>query len=179
MRVTMRARLDRADLPVQIDVGFGDVVRPVEMALPTILPLLAPRLRAYPPEVVVAEKLEAMVRLGRENTRLKDFYDIWLLLRTVQFDERLQQAIEATFERRGTSISSVLPDALSEAFAEDPVKQAQWLAFLRRSMTDEKPPLGEVVMVIRGALWPLLHRVEVPRRSWSLSKNNGVLTRLS
>lgn len=156
VRVTMRARLDHADLPVQIDVGFGDVVRPVEMALPTILQLPAPRLRAYPPEVVVAEKLEAMVRLGRENTRLKDFYDIWLLLRTVPFDERLQQAIEVTFVRRGTTISSILPDALSDGFAEDPVKQAQWLAFLRRAMTDEKPPLGEVIMVIRGALWPLL-----------------------
>lgn len=156
VRVTMRARLDRADLPVQIDVGFGDVVRPVETALPTILPLPTPQLRAYPPEVVVAEKLEAMVRLGRENTRLKDFYDVWLLLRTVPFDERLQQAIEATFARRGTTTSSILPDALSDAFAEDPVKVAQWAAFLRRAMTDEKPRLGEVIMVIRGALWPLL-----------------------
>ena len=156
VRVTMRARLDRADLPVQIDVGFGDVVQPVEMALPTILPLPAPRLRAYPPEVVVAEKLEAMVRLGRENTRLKDFYDVWLLLRSVPFDARLQQAIEATFARRGTVTSSELPDALSDAFADDPVKQAQWATFLRRAMTDERPALGEVIAVIRGALWPLL-----------------------
>ena len=155
VRVTMRARLDRADLPVQIDVGFGDAVQPVEMALPTILPLPAPRLRAYPPEVVVAEKLEAMVRLGRENTRLKDFYDVWPLLRSVPFDARLQQAIEATFARRGTVTSSKLSDALSDAFADDPVKQAQRAAFLRRAMTDERPPLSEVITVIRGALWPL------------------------
>lgn len=160
VRVTMRARLDRADLPVQIDVGFGDVVRPVELGLPTILPIPAPRLRAYPPEFVVAEKLEAMVRLGRENTRLKDFYDVWLLLRTVPFDERLQQAIAATFTRRGTSLSSELPDALSDAFADDPTKQAQWLTFLRRAMTDERPPLGEVIVLLRDALWPLLQLPE-------------------
>lgn len=158
VRVTMRARLGRADLPVQMDVGFGDAVdpRPIEIELPTMLTLPVPRLRAYPREVVLSEKLEAMVRIGRENSRMKDFYDVWLLLQTAGFDETLGQSIGATFARRATPLPAQLPDALSDDFADDPIKQTQWKAFLRRSMTDEKPVLSVVVAAIRDRLWPVI-----------------------
>lgn len=154
VRVTIRGRLDRADLAVQVDVGFGDAVEPapVVMDLPTLLDLPAPRLRAYPREVVIAEKVEAMVRLGRENSRMKDFYDVWLLLRTVPADERLAATLRATFARRGTPLPIEVPDAWSDAFASDPMKRTQWSAFLRRALTAEQPSLGEVVGVLRERL---------------------------
>lgn len=158
VRITLRGRLDRAALAVQIDVGFGDVVdpAPVDIELPTMLPIAAPRLRAYPREVVLAEKLQAMVNLGRENSRMKDFYDVWLLLSTVAFDEQLAQAIGSTFARRRTPLPAELPDAFTDAFAADPAKRTQWSAFLRRSMSERRPELEDVVSAIRDGLWPVL-----------------------
>lgn len=158
VRITMRGCLDQAKLAIQIDIGFGDVVdpEPVEIDIPTMLPIIAPRLRTYPREVVLAEKLQAMVNLGRENSRMKDFYDVWLLLRTVTFDERLEQAIGATFARRRTPLPATLPDAFSDAFAADPAKRTQWTAFLRRSMSEEHPDLQEVIPAIRQGVWPLI-----------------------
>lgn len=158
VRVTVRGRLASAALSVQVDIGFGDVVdpAPVNIELPTMLSLVAPRLRAYPREVVLAEKLQAMVNLGRENSRMKDFYDVWLLLQTVSFDERLDQAIGSTFARRRTPLPESMPDAFSDAFAADPSKLVQWTAFLRRSMSAERPELPDVISAIRDGLWPVL-----------------------
>ncbi len=85
-----------------------------------MLDLPAPRLRAYARETVIAEKFQAMVALGRANSRMKDFYDIWLLSQSFPFDDdRLDRAIAATFERRETEIPAELPDALAPAFGED------------------------------------------------------------
>lgn len=90
----------------------------------------APRLRAYPPETVIAEKFQAMVALGRANSRMKDFYDIWIMSRTFHFaEDRLTRAIAATFARRQTEIPTEARDALTSGFAEDPLKQRQWAAF--------------------------------------------------
>jgi len=101
------------------------------LALPVLLDLPAPWLRAYARETVVAEKFQAIVALGRANTRLKDFYDIWALARSYEFaDDRLARAIAATFRRRDTAIPAEPPEALTAAFAEDPLKQRQWRAFL-------------------------------------------------
>jgi predicted nucleotidyltransferase component of viral defense system len=158
VRITMRGKLDKAALSVQVDIGFGDVVdpAPVEIELPTMLPLAAPRLRTYPREVVLAEKLQAMVNLGRENSRMKDFYDVWLLLRSGELGDELGQAIGATFARRRTPLPAALPDAMTDDFAGDPTKKTQWNAFLRRAMSEERPELGEVVAAIRSSLWPVL-----------------------
>ena len=84
----------------------------------------SPHLRAYPPETVIAEKFYAMVALGRANSRMKDYYDVWMLTRTFTLDPlRLRQAIAATFARRVTAIPALVPDGLSDAFATDPAKQ--------------------------------------------------------
>ena len=133
IRITLSAFLGKAALRLQVDVGFGDAMTltPDTVQFPTLLPLPAPILRTYPVETVVAEKFEAITRLGRANSRMKDFYDIWLLSQSFPFDDdRLARAIAATFERRETEVPVNLPDALTPAFAEDEQKQRQWNAFL-------------------------------------------------
>lgn len=158
VRVTFQALLENARVPMQIDVGFGDVVVPkaVLTDYPTILDHAAPRLLAYPRETVVAEKFEAMVKLGQLNSRLKDFFDLWLLSRQYAFDgTTLASAVSQTFQNRRTLINSE-PVALTDTFAKDPVKQTQWKGFLRKSRLDDAPPqLSDVVEAIGGFLLPL------------------------
>ena len=138
-RVNLTAHLDTARIPVQIDIGFGDVVTPSAawLAYPTLLPFPAPYLRTYPKETVVAEKLHAMVEYGLGNSRMKDFYDLWTLSRLFSFDGAiLAQAIAATFGQRHTPIPASAPTALTAAFADHPFKLTQWQAFLRRNRLD-------------------------------------------
>lgn len=134
LRLKTTADVDGARLRVVIDVDFGDSIEPglVEIDLPVLLDQPAPRLRAYPYKTVIAEKFQAMIDLGRANTRMKDFYDIWVLAQSHTFDEaRLARAIAGTFIRRGTEIPVELPDALTADFAADSIKQKQWAAFVR------------------------------------------------
>ena len=133
LRLRGTASLSSARIAVVVDIGFGDSVEPglETIDYPVLLDLPAPKLRAYAPETVIAEKFQAMVALGRANSRMKDFYDIWILSRTFHFDaDRLARAIAATFARRQTAIPTEIPDALTLAFAEDPLKQRQWAAFI-------------------------------------------------
>lgn len=134
VRVTLRAELAKALIPVQCDIGFGDVVTPapVWQSYPTLLDMAAPALRVYPLETVVAEKLEALVKLAAFNTRMKDFFDLWVLMRHEGLDRAVtHQAIRATFGRRGTQFPTSVPVGVTDAFAVD--KQTSWKAFLRRS----------------------------------------------
>ena len=137
---------------MQIDIGFGDVVTPAAQAVtyPTLLAdVPAPTLRAYPKATVVAEKLHAVSVLGMTNSRMKDFFDLWVLLHdTTMDDAELQRAIEATFARRGTALPSMQPIGLSDAFTEDATKQVQWRAFLKKNRL-EAMDLGEVVKYVR------------------------------
>jgi hypothetical protein len=119
-----------------------------------LLDLPAPRLRAYPRETVIAEKFQAMVALGRANSRMKDFYDIWLLSRTYEFEgDALARAIAATFARRKTAIPAEPPYALTRAFADDRAKQQQWASFAE-AIGAELPPLAEIVDDLAGFLMP-------------------------
>jgi predicted nucleotidyltransferase component of viral defense system len=125
LRIKTTAEVDGAKIRVLIDIGFGDATEPglVEIDFPVLLDQPAPHLRAYPFESVIAEKFQAMVALGRANTRMKDFYDIWVLSRTHTFeDDRLARAIAATFARRHTEIPQGPPDALTAAFGNDLIK---------------------------------------------------------
>lgn len=156
LRLRTTARLAGARITVVIDIGFGDAVEPgvEEISLPVLLDLPAPRLRAYARETVVAEKFQAMVMLGLANTRMKDFYDIWMLSRNHDFDaERLNRAIAATFERRGTAIPEQVPDALSPAFAADATKQRQWAAFVR-DLAPDMPSLETIMNDLADFLMP-------------------------
>jgi hypothetical protein len=143
---------------MQIDIGFGDVVVP-EAALtdyPTMLDHAKPRIRAYPKETVIAGKFEAMVKLGQLNSRLKDFFDLWLLSRQYEFDGTvLSEAVTRTFQNRQTAIN-LQPVALTATFANNPIKQTQWKGFLRKSHLDiALQNLSEVVDVLGQFLRPL------------------------
>jgi len=162
--VTLAASLAGARLRLHIDIGFGDAVTPPPLLIeyPTLLKAPPPRIRAYPPETVVAEKLEAMVTLGMRNSRLKDFYDVWIMSQVMPFSGApLAAAVEATFERRRTPLPSGLPNdtpiALTARFAEDADKQAQWAGFLRRTEFSVEPaPFAQVhEAVVRFVLPPL------------------------
>ena len=157
-RVRFSAFLGEARVPLRMDVGFGDVVTPSpqEADYPTLLSLPAPRLFLYPPETVIAEKWQAMVELGSSNSRLKDFYDIWILSRHLEFDGALlSQAIAATFARRRTSLPITRPEALDDAFGLDRAKAMQWQAFGRKSRLQNLPLLHEVIRSIYVFLWPV------------------------
>ena len=102
VRVRIPASLDGARLLLQVDVGFGDAVEPpppVELTFPVLLPADAPRLRAYSPEAVVAEKLHAMVLLGIANSRMKDFYDLCTIAESFDLPT-LARSVRVSFERR-------------------------------------------------------------------------------
>lgn len=160
MRATLEARLGKARLHVQVDVGIGDDVSPdpVWLEYPALLDLPRPRLRAYRPETAIAEKLHAMVVLGEANSRMRDFFDIHALAQHERFDgDVLARAVRATFERRRTPISEALPLALTPAFAANREKQVQWQGFLQKNAVLVAPPdLSTVVAGIAVFLEPVI-----------------------
>jgi hypothetical protein len=162
-RVMVPAELAGARLVVQVDVGMGDTAVPVPAPTPcemaSLLDLPRPRLQAYARETVVAEKLEALVVLGLATSRMKDPYDLELLRRTFSFDQRLHEAVAATFARRRTPVPAELPVGPSDSFAFDGVKNQQWRAFLRRVGGEQGMELGAVVAALRAWLWPVLQAV--------------------
>lgn len=134
VRVTFRGSLQNMPIPMQIDIGFGDIVFPAPAITeyPVILNHARPKLRGYSRETTIAEKFEAMVKLGLLNSRMKDFFDIWLLSRQFDFDgATLAEAIQKTFANRGTTITAE-PTAFSVEFASDAGKVSQWQAFVRK-----------------------------------------------
>jgi hypothetical protein len=152
VRIDVRAKLDGARLTLQVDIGFGDAVTPAAQPIhyPTLLAdVQAPALRAYPKATVVAEKLHAVSVLGMTNTRMKDFFDLWVLLHDATLDDvQLRRAIEATFARRQTAMPGTLPIGLSDEFSADATKQVQWRAFLRKNKLDMLD-LTEVIRYVR------------------------------
>jgi hypothetical protein len=155
VRVRFRGKLGTARITMQLDIGFGDVVIPPPKLTeyPTLLEFPPPRLRAYSRESTVAEKFEAMVKLDVLNSRMKDFYDVWLL--ACQFDfngPTLADAIAKTFSRRGTSMP-IDAAALMQKVAAYSGKQAQWQGFIRRNRLQDVP--GDFSAVV-GAIVNLL-----------------------
>lgn len=153
-RLRTAAALAGARIPVVVDIGFGDAIEPgaEDIHLPVLLEMPSPHLRAYPQETVIAEKLHAMVVLGLANSRMKDYYDVWMLQRSFEIDDaRLQRAIGATFARRRTDVPATTPEGLSDAFANDPSKRAQWDAFVR-NLSAPGPSLAQVVKDLRAWL---------------------------
>ena len=157
-RLRTTAALAGARIPITIDIGFGDAVDPgtAYVELPALLGMPAPRLRTYPPEAVIAEKLHAIVVLGMANSRMKDYYDVWMLLSLLELDrDRLHRAISATFLRRSTVLPVEIPEGLTDAFADDATKLRQWGAFAR-DLSAGAPALSRVVLDLRTRLWPIL-----------------------
>lgn len=153
VRVDLLAALDGARIALQVDIGFGDAVTPAPKLVdyPVLLTgLPAPQLRAYPKYTVVAEKLHAVCLLGMANTRMKDYFDLWVLLTEGGLDAaELQRAVEATFARRKLALPLAVPMGLSDAFAQDAAKQRQWFAFLKKNQL-QALNLGETVALLRS-----------------------------
>jgi hypothetical protein len=153
VRIDLLGHLENARIPLQVDIGFGDAVTPAPEAIsyPVLLDdLPAPQLRAYPKYTVVAEKFHAICLLGMTNTRMKDYFDLAVLLGEGTLDaEQLRRAIEATFVRRKTPMPASVPTGLSNAFALDAVKQMQWNAFLKKNRL-ATVALKDIVMQLRS-----------------------------
>jgi len=157
VRVQFKATLAGARIPMQIDIGFGDVIRPgaSRIEYPTLLEFPAPILQAYPKETVVAEKLEALTALAGLNSRMKDFFDLWAISRLYPFEGAvLLDAIKATFEHRSTAIDP-RPEGLTDEFAQE--KSAQWAAFLKRARLSSPPAsFLDTIGAVRGFVLPPL-----------------------
>ncbi len=159
VRVTLQGMLDSARCPVQIDIGFGDAVvpGPDEVHYPVILgEMPEPHLHVYPRYTVVAEKLEALTSLGMLNSRMKDYFDLWILAKHSDFDGLiLSRAVAATFERRRTAVPTGVPIGLSDEFVNDAQKGKQWQGFMRKNALDPMP-LATVVADLCDFLIPVL-----------------------
>lgn len=155
--VKIQAKLGQARILINVDVGFGDKVTPRAKLVdfPALLDFPSPRVRAYPIETVIAEKVHALVALGPKNSRMKDFFDLSHLARIFEFDGKvLCEAIRGTFERRKTLIPQAIPMGLGRQFAVE--KQTLWGAFLTRSELAGECQFVTVVEGLQGFLLPPL-----------------------
>ncbi|MBI2920763.1 MAG: nucleotidyl transferase AbiEii/AbiGii toxin family protein [Planctomycetes bacterium] len=174
-RAVLIAHLGKSRIRLQVDFGFGDAVTlgPQPTEYPTLLPGLAsPRLRTYPREFAIAEKFEAMVKLGRRNSRMKDFHDIWALSSQFAFDgAALQAAVSRCFERRGTAWTAEVPDVLTATFYSDAALQSRWAAYKRAGASRTPPPsefdeIGELLRQFLGPVRDSIMSGNVLGRSW-------------
>ena len=171
VRILLKGLLGTARVSLQIDIGFGDSVVPplVEATFPSLLGHPEPRIRAYRWETAIAEKLHGIAMLGLDNSRAKDYFDLWHLAQAHVFESGiLAQAIQGTFARRGMAWPPELPEGLSDRFGADPAKQAQWRGFLGKSGISDAPSLPEAIRGIRSFLGPIL--AAGPERSRALGQ---------
>lgn len=159
-RVTMNAYLGTARIPMQFDIGIGDAITPgpIMVDFPVLLPLPVPRLKSYPAVTSIAEKVDNMLVREMDNSRMKDFYDIWLLSMLFPHDfQELHLAIRNTLKRRGTALPEQTPVSLTNSFADNAVKQTQWKAFLRKNgLSDAPEDLETVIDRLSAFLLPVL-----------------------
>lgn len=169
LRLTTPALIGSARLPVQVDIGFGDAITPAPetVTYPTLLDdLAAPSLRAYPVYTVIAEKLHAMVVLGMNNSRMKDFFDLAVIAKTSELDgATLVSAICATFARRNTSLPTSVPAALTAEFSSNPIKAQQWRAFVTKAGL-QWTSFHDVVEMLAGFLGPALAACSLSGDFW-------------
>ena len=155
LRLNLVGHVDGARCPIQVDIGYGDAVTPAPETAeyPVMLSdTPVPILRVYPRYTVIAEKFEALISLGMINTRLKDYFDLWVILTTAELDQKLlAEAIAATLARRQTTLPSSTPIGLSDEFSSDSKKVAQWDAFIKKNNLDA-PRLEVVVAFLRDRL---------------------------
>ncbi len=148
VRVHVKGSLGNTRIYLQLDIGFGDVITPKaeDIQYSSILGFPEPVLLGYNRESTIAEKLEAMVKLGPRNGRMKDFYDIWLLSRQFDFEcSLLSLAIDRTFRNRHTDIPSGIEPAV-QALKNEELKQRQWTGFLKRNRLENAPSIFGTVL---------------------------------
>ncbi len=176
VRIVFPAYLGSTRLSMRIDVGIDDAIVPAPETVnyPTLLDDPRPELKGYTPASVVAEKFEAMVKLGSVNSRMKDFFDIWLLSHQFPFNGPvLSEAVKATFERRGTLLDG-LPVTLDAAFSGREAKQVQWAAFLRKSGAGYTPSqFQEVASSIAAFMGPVVDALSQETMLYATWKAGG------
>jgi predicted nucleotidyltransferase component of viral defense system len=177
-RLSLSAKLGTARVPIQVDVGIGDAITPAPQTtdFPTMLNQPQPRIRIYPRETVVAEKVDAIVQLGMANSRMKDYYDLWFMSRRFEFaGSVLAPAIRATFTRRETAIPKSTPIGLTAEYGKDASHARQWAAFNKRIGTDAPSALEAVVETVAAFVLPpvlavsasqAFDRMWVPQSGW-------------
>ncbi|TBR27970.1 MAG: nucleotidyl transferase AbiEii/AbiGii toxin family protein [Reyranella sp.] len=172
--LSLTGELDRAEIRVLVDIGFGDHIYPppTRRLFPGLLPELPQaNVLMYPPETVIAEKFEAMILYGETNSRIKDFHDIWVIIRTFHFDlATVIEAVGGTFHRRETVIPTDMPIGLTETFALIAEERGLWTGFLRRNPPAlQPPPFRTLQEELRRFFNPViagLSRPEAARGRW-------------
>lgn len=157
VRVKVIGYLDKSRHVLQFDIGFGDVIvpKPIRMEYPSLLDMDRPQIYVYSLESVIAEKFEAMIYLAEANSRMKDFYDIFMLCKAYDFEGRvLYEAVSQTFERRSTPLTRT-PTVFSEEFSLLKDKQTQWRAFQRRIKVVTGLEFPEVITIIKTFIEPI------------------------
>jgi len=178
VRITLKAQLHTAEIHLQFDIGFGDSIspRPIEHIFPTLLGFENPILAMYPKETVIAEKFEALVKLGMANSRMKDFYDIWILSQRFNFNgTELCQAIQNTFNRRKTAIPTDPPLAFTADFHRNENKVLQWKGFIRKNkfLMNDSMTLESTINKIQSFLGPIINSMrnnETLLLTWDMTK---------
>ena len=162
VRVTMTVFLGKVRVPVQFDVGIGDAITPSpkKADFPVLLDGSIPRIKVYPKETVIAEKFETIVQRGLANSRMKDYYDLWMLSHDVSVDaDTASRAIERTFNRRKTDMPERVPEGLLDEFARNESKIVQWKAFVRKNRISlPNADFSAVVRDVREFLMGLVHK---------------------
>ena len=173
VRVQLYGYLGTARIRVQVDIGFSDVITPgpERYDYPSILDLSEPNLNCYNKETMIAEKLQAMVKLDILNSRMKDIYDIWILSRRFEFDGAyLQKSIINTFKQRETEVTENVA-IFTERYFQDEEKLQQWRGFVRKSKVSDVPKdlshiAGEIKIFIQPVLVSIVHN-EVFNKTWN------------
>lgn len=161
VNVTIKAYLDRTEIPISIDIGFGDVIVPgkTEMDFPVLLSDEVPKVYAYSLESSIAEKFEAIVSLAYDNSRFKDYYDIYVMAHRYNFDgSAIYSALKETFENRHTSMGEIV--AFEDGFANDPTRQLRWKSFVKKKKAMLPVTLEEAIETIRLFLLPVVESVK-------------------
>ena len=170
VRIKFNAYIEHARIRLQFDIGFGDSVYPraVFAEYPVLLGGDSPRMRVYPQYSSISEKLSVMVSRGMDNSRLKDYFDIWALSANCQFDlEMLKTAVARTFKRNGLELLGEWPTGLTDRFADNAMKNSEWRAFIRKTKPIAKPEsLKDAIICIRRFLRPVVFAESGAGATW-------------
>ncbi len=163
VRAIIRVQLGVMPIRLQVDVGFGDVIvpEPKPSEFPCLLAKRGLMVNAYLPETVIAEKFNAIVVLGMANSRMKDYFDIWMLSQKFSFEgSMLRDAILGTFSKRLSDLPTDEPVGLSDEFAGNELKNLQWKGFMRkRRSSPAAPAFSQIVASVRDFILPVLFSI--------------------
>ncbi|HRV33682.1 MAG TPA: nucleotidyl transferase AbiEii/AbiGii toxin family protein [Anaerovoracaceae bacterium] len=174
VNVSIKAYLDRTEIPISIDIGFGDVIVPgkTEMDFPVLISDDTPRVYAYSLASSIAEKFEAIVSLAYDNSRFKDYYDIYVLAHRHNFDgAELADALKETFENRHTSMDDIV--AFEDGFADDPLRQSRWQSFVKKKKAMLPVTMEETIESIQVFLLPVVESIRAGKdfqKDWDYEK---------